>query len=88
VSLVADPVLSSPSVAFPGVPLTLVRPGASVTVSAVRGEAESRRQLADLGFIVGSQVSVVCARQGDLIVTVKGARIALDRATARRVMTE
>lgn len=65
-----------------------MRPGSTVTVSAVQAESESRRLLGDLGFVVGTEVSVLAARDGDLIVFVKGARIALDRGTARRVTTE
>lgn len=84
----AEPLLSSRRTTVPGLPLSLVRPGSTVTVSAVQGAAESRRQLGDLGFVTGGQVSVVSARDGDLIVSVKGARIALDRGTARRVMTQ
>lgn len=82
-----DQLLPPRRVAAPGLPLSLVRPGSTVTVTAVHGATESRRQLGDLGFVVGGQVSVVSARDGDLIVSVKGARIALDRGTARRVMT-
>lgn len=69
-------------------PLSLVRPGSTVAVSAVQGSGDSRRLLGDLGFVGGTEVSVLAARDGDLIVSVKGSRIALDRGTARRVLTE
>ncbi len=84
----ADALLSSRRTTAPALPLSLVRPGATVTVSAVHGAPESRRQLGELGFVTGGQVSVVSTRDGDLIVSVKGSRVALDRGTARRVMTE
>ncbi len=87
-SVDADPVRAGGLAASPGLPLSLVRPGATAVVRGLRGRVESRRLLGELGFVVGSEVSVVSARDGDLIVSVKGTRIALDRATARQVLTD
>lgn len=69
-------------------PLTLSRPGRCATVVAVTGPPESRRLLGDLGFATGGEVSVVSRRGEDVIVAVRGSRIALDRRTARQVLVE
>ena len=88
VTVSADLLPSTRRATASGLPLSLVRPGSTVVVSAVQGADDSRRLLGDLGFVTGSEVGVLAARDGDLIVFVKGSRIALDRGTARRVITE
>ena len=42
--------------------------------------------LAELGFVVGSQVTVVNEIAGNLIVQVKESRLALDKTMANRIM--
>ena len=43
-------------------------------------------RLAELGFVVGAQVKVVSEMGGNLILSVKDSRIALDRTMAMRIM--
>ncbi len=69
-----------------GMPLSLARPGESATVRSVRGAADMRRHLQEIGFVDGAHVQVVASSGSNLIVTVKGARFGLDAALARRVM--
>ena len=45
-----------------------------------------RQHLAELGFVVGAQVKVVSEMGGNLILSVKDSRIALDKAMAMRIM--
>ena len=45
-----------------------------------------RQHLAELGFVVGSSVTVVNEIAGNLILQVKESRIALDRTMANRIM--
>ena len=45
-----------------------------------------RQHLAELGFVVDSDVTVVSEIAGNLILQVKDSRIALDRTMANRVM--
>lgn len=66
-------------------PLALVGQGETARVARVRGNAEARQHLAELGFVDGSQVKVVSRAAGDVIVLVKGARLALNRAMASRI---
>lgn len=69
-------------------PLHLVRLGATVRVVAVTGAPELRSHLGSLGFVESAAVKVISAADGNLIVDVKGARLALGRSMARNVMTE
>ena len=45
-----------------------------------------RQHLAELGFVEGAEVKVVSRAGGDAIVTVKGARLALNRTMTSHVM--
>ena len=67
-------------------PLSIARPGETVTIQKITGKDEVRQHLAELGFVVGSSVTVVNAIAGNLILQVKESRIALDRTMANRIM--
>ena len=67
-------------------PLTMARPGETVTIRKIAGKDEVRQHLAELGFVVDSTVTVVTELSGNLILQVKDSRIALDKTMANRIM--
>lgn len=67
-------------------PLTMAKPGETVTIRKITGKDEVRQHLAELGFVVDGSVTVVSEVAGNLILQVKESRIALDRTLANRVM--
>ena len=67
-------------------PLTMAKTGETVTIRKITGREEVRQHLAELGFVVDSDVTVVNEVAGNLILQVKDSRIALDRTMANRVM--
>ena len=67
-------------------PLTMVKAGDTVNIQKITGKDEVRLHLAELGFVVGSQVTVVNEIAGNLIVQVKESRLALDKTMANRIM--
>ncbi|MCI8690331.1 MAG: ferrous iron transport protein A [Oscillibacter sp.] len=67
-------------------PLTMAKPGETVTIRKITGKDEVRQHLAELGFVVESDVTVISEISGNLIVQVKESRIALDRGMANRIM--
>ena len=67
-------------------PLAFMKPGDSGVVRRVGGLDEVKRFLANLGFVDGSQVTVVSEIHGDLIVNVKDSRIAINKEMASRIM--
>ena len=71
--------------AAPQLPLAMAGTDEVVRVERVRGDASLRQHLAELGFVEGSEVKVVSRAAGDVIVTVKGARLALNRSMASRI---
>ena len=67
-------------------PLTMTKTGETVTIEKITGKDEVRQRLAELGFVVGAQVSVVNEVGGNLILQVKDSRVALDKTMANRIM--
>lgn len=67
-------------------PLTMARAGERAIIRRITGRDEVRRHLAELGFVVDSEVTVVSELAGSLIVQVKDSRIALDKGMANRIM--
>ena len=68
------------------IPLTMAKTGETVTIRKITGRDEVRQHLAELGFVVDSDVTVVSEIAGNLILQVKESRIALDRTMANRIM--
>ena len=66
-------------------PLLMARRGETNKISAVRGKDEIKRFLANLGFVEGSDVTVISEIDGNLIVNVKDARIALSKKMAAKI---
>ena len=66
-------------------PLTMAKTGETVTIRKITGKDEVRQHLAELGFVVDSDVTVVSEIAGNLILQVKDSRIALDRTMANRI---
>ena len=67
-------------------PLTCASVGETATIRKITGKDEVRQHLAELGFVVGETVTVVSSIGGNLILNIKGSRIALDASMAQRVM--
>ena len=67
-------------------PLTMAKTGETVTIRKITGKDEVRQHLAELGFGVDSDVTVVSEIAGNLILQVKDSRIALDKTMANRIM--
>ncbi|HIX17339.1 MAG TPA: ferrous iron transport protein A [Candidatus Gemmiger faecavium] len=67
-------------------PLSMARPGETVTIRKITGKDDVRQHLAEMGFVVNTEVTVVNELGGSLIIQVKDSRVALDRTMANRVM--
>ena len=68
-------------------PLAMVHENETAVVDRVKGDAELKQHLAELGFVEGSEVKVVSHVNGDVIVKVKGATLGLNRTMAMRIST-
>jgi ferrous iron transport protein A len=77
---------NAPSASVSGMmPLNMVRPGTEVSVHSIRGKDDTRRFLESLGFVEDAAVTVITELGGNIIVNVKGTRVAISKSMASRV---
>ena len=67
-------------------PLTMAGIGETNTISRIGGNEETRRFLANLGFVAGTEVVVLSTIGGNVIVNVKDSRVAVNEDMARHIM--
>ncbi|MEA4884543.1 MAG: FeoA family protein [Clostridia bacterium] len=67
-------------------PLTIARSGETNYIKKITGQDDVRQRLAELGFVVGECVTVVSEIGGNMILSIKGTRVALDKSMTNRIM--
>ena len=67
-------------------PLTMAREGEVTSIKRVGGKDEVRRHLENMGFVPGTDVTVVSVNNGNVIVNVKEARVANSREMANKIL--
>ena len=67
-------------------PLGMANVGDVNILKKITGRDDVRQHLAELGFVVGGEVRVISELGGNLILSVKDSRIALDKTMAMRIM--
>lgn len=66
-------------------PITMAGVGENCRIQRVSGNEETRRFLANLGFVTDAEISVVSAIGGNLIVNIKDARVAVNSDMAKHI---
>lgn len=69
-----------------GYPITFAKPQEVVEIVKVSGDEKVRQHLAELGFTVGTKVTVINQIQGNVILQVKESRIAINKDMANKIM--
>ena len=67
-------------------PLSLAPVGENSIIRKIGGNPEVKKHLENLGFVVGGNVQVVSAFDGNVIVNVKDSRVAISEEMARKIM--
>ena len=67
-------------------PLTIAREGEVTSIKRVGGKEEVRRHLENMGFVPGTNVTVISVNNGNVIVNVKDARVAISKEMANKIM--
>ena len=68
------------------IPLVLADAGEEQIIKKIGGSDEVKHHLENLGFTVGSTVTVVNSLAGNIIVKVKESRVAINEEMARKIM--
>ena len=66
-------------------PLGMAKIGETNIIRKITGKDEVRQHLAELGFVVGAEITVVSELGGNMILSVKDSRVALDKSMAMRI---
>lgn len=67
-------------------PLTMIKPGESVSIKRIGGKEEIKRFLENLGFLLGEEVKVVSSNGGNIIAQIKDSRVAVSKNIANKIM--
>ena len=67
-------------------PLTMADVGEPITIKRVGGREETRKFLENLGFVTGGTVTLISQVGGNVIVDVKGSRVAIGKDMANKIM--
>lgn len=68
------------------VPLSMANVGDVAIIKRINVRDEVRQHLSEMGFVEGAEVTVVSELGGNLILSVKESRVALDKTMANRIM--
>ncbi len=66
-------------------PLLMARTGEVNKIATVRGKNDVKRHLENMGFVEGAEITIITEFDGNLIVNVKDARIALSKNMASKI---
>lgn len=69
-------------------PLTFAEIGEKNHIVKITGRDKTRRHLANLGLVEGQEITVISRLAGNLILSVKDSRLALDKDMASRIWIE
>ena len=67
-------------------PLSLAPTGEEKVIKRIGGSPQVKRHLENLGFVAGGSVTVVNELDGNVIVNVKEARVAISKEMALKIM--
>ncbi len=67
-------------------PLTAAKPGEVHMIKHIGGKEDIKQFLNSLGFVIGAEVIVVNELEGNLIVNIKGTRVAIGKDMAMKIM--
>ena len=67
-------------------PMSMAGVGEKVVIRKITGDEKVRQRLAELGFVVDEEVTILSASYGNLIVKVKESRIAIGMDMANRIL--
>lgn len=67
-------------------PLSMSNIGEKQLVKKINGKDSTKKFLENLGFVEGTEITVISELAGNMIVNVKDTRVAIDKAMANRII--
>ena len=66
--------------------LSMAEIGKKYIINRIRGKNETVRFIENLGFVAGAEVIVVAQMHGNIIVNIKGSRVAIGKDMASKIL--
>ena len=70
----------------PSIPLSFLRMNQPGTIVRISGREDVKKFLAGLGFIAGTEIRIINSVNGNVIVDLKGSRVAIDSEMASKII--
>lgn len=67
-------------------PLSMASTGEHFLIKKINGKEEVRRFLENLGFVAGTEISLISEISGNVIVQVKDSRVAISKEMAQKII--
>lgn len=67
-------------------PISMANVGEKNIISKITGKDEVRQHLAELGFVVGEEITVLAKTGGNMIISIKDGRVGIDKSMTTRIM--
>ena len=67
-------------------PLIMAETGVIQSIKKINGKDYTKHFLKNLGFVEGSEITIISQIQGNIIVKIKESRIAISKSMASRIM--
>lgn len=67
-------------------PLTMLPVGQEAVIKVCRAKGKTKKFIEGLGIIPGTSISVISEMGGNLIISIKGTRIAINRSIAQQLI--
>lgn len=69
-------------------PLTMLAPGKEAIINICKSRDATKKFLEGLGIIPGASISIISEMNGNLIVSVRGSRLALNKGLAQQLFVQ
>ena len=67
-------------------PLVIAPLNTLLTIVKINADEKTKKHLASLGVVINGKVTVISSNAGNLIIEVKGVRLAINRDTATKIL--
>ena len=67
-------------------PLTLCKENSIVKIIKLIGKEETQKRIRELGFVPDSELRIIVNNNGELLIEIKGARIAIGKNIASKIL--
>lgn len=67
-------------------PLTLMKKNEKVAIIKITGNESYKKRLAELGFVTGSIINIISNNDGDIILELKGSKLAITKEMSQKIL--